>query len=130
VQSWTDVTLRCLIVDDNSRFGDAARRLLEGQGVAVVGVAASAAEAAQRVEELRPDVALVDIDLGGTSGFDVARQLADGARDPAPRVIFISTHDEREFVDLIEASPAVGFLSKTDLSAASIRQLLARIDGS
>jgi CheY-like chemotaxis protein len=57
--------LRCLIVDDSPRFLAAARGLLERQGIAVVGVASSGAEALRRVAELRPDVTLLDIDLGG-----------------------------------------------------------------
>ena len=62
------VALRCLIVDDNAGFLDAARELLEGQHVAVAGVASTGAEALQRAGELRPDVALVDIDLGDGVG--------------------------------------------------------------
>jgi DNA-binding NarL/FixJ family response regulator len=68
--------LRCLIVDDNPGFLAAARDLLECQGVSVVGVASTSAEARRRSRELRPDVTLVDIDLGGESGFDVVRALA------------------------------------------------------
>jgi DNA-binding NarL/FixJ family response regulator len=56
--------MRCLIVDDNSSFRAETRRLLELQGMDVVGGAASAAEAIQQIAELRPDVALIDIDLG------------------------------------------------------------------
>jgi CheY-like chemotaxis protein len=115
--------LRCLIVDDNPRFLDAARGLLWREGVAVVGTASTSAEAAQRVDELRPDVALVDIDLGGDSGFDVARQLHGNVRD-APRIILISTHAGQDYADLIAASPAVGFLAKTALSSRAIHQLL------
>ena len=44
-------------------------------------MASSGAEAPQRAEQLRPDVALVDIDLGGESGLEVARRLHD---QPAP----------------------------------------------
>jgi CheY-like chemotaxis protein len=124
------MSLRCLIVDDNPEFRDVARTLLEGQGLQVVGLAASNAEAVRRVAELRPDVALIDIDLGDESGFDVARRLADGGSENAAKVILISTHDEREFADLIEASPAIGFLAKTGLSSAAIRGLLAAADGS
>jgi CheY-like chemotaxis protein len=69
------MALRCLIVDDSPRFLEAARGLLEREGVSVVGVATSDAEALRRVAELRPDVTLVDIDLGGQSGFEVLRQL-------------------------------------------------------
>ena len=115
---------RCLIVDDNPRFLDAARGLLEREGVAVVGVASTGEEAAERVDQLRPDVVLLDIDLGGQSGFDVARQLHGDTHLARSRIILISTHAEQDYVDLIAASPAVGFLPKTALSASAIRRLL------
>jgi DNA-binding NarL/FixJ family response regulator len=124
----TAVALRCLIVDDSQSFCEAARDLLEGQGVAVVGCATSGAEALRSVQELRPEVALVDIDLGADSGFDLARRLADTLDGSKPQVILISTHDEREFVKLIASSPAVGFIAKTELSAAKIHQLLGGAD--
>jgi DNA-binding NarL/FixJ family response regulator len=122
------VALRCLIVDDRPAFSAAARELLEGEGVTVVGVAASSAEAVRSVRELRPEVALVDIDLGADSGFDVARRLTEDLDGSAPRVILISTHDEREFAKLVESSPAVGFLAKTELSAKRIYELIDRAD--
>ena len=118
------MALRCLIVDDNERFIVAARELLEREGISVVGVASTSAEAFERSGELRPDVTLVDIDLGAESGFDVVRRLADDAEGGAARVILISTHAERDFADLIEASPAIGFLSKSELSAQGIRAIL------
>ncbi len=117
--------LRCLIVDDSPRFLDAARGLLERQGITVVGVASNSAEALQRAEELRPDVTLLDIDLGGESGLELARRLHREAGLTPSRVILMSTHAEQDYADLIEASPAVGFLSKTALSAGAIRDLLA-----
>ena len=67
--------MRCLIVDDSAHFVAAARGLLEREGVAVVGVASTGADALRCFEELRPDVTLVDVHLGGESGFDVAEQL-------------------------------------------------------
>jgi CheY-like chemotaxis protein len=120
------MVLRCLLVDDSPRFLDAARGLLEGQGVAVVGVASTGAEALRRVEELRPDVTLVDIDLGGESGLELAGRLVGlpGGAAASP-VILISTHAEQDYADLIAASPAVGFLPKTALSARAIGDLLA-----
>jgi two-component system nitrate/nitrite response regulator NarL len=123
------VALRCLIVDDHLSFCEAARDLLEGQGVTVVGCATSSAEAIRSVRELQPEVALVDIDLGAESGLELTRRLVESADGDAPRVILISTHDEREFVKLIESSPAEGFLAKTELSAQRIYQLLDRADG-
>ena len=67
--------MRCLIVDDSACFVAAARGLLERQGFTVVGVASTGAEALRCFEELRPDVTLVDLELAGESGFDVAEQL-------------------------------------------------------
>jgi CheY-like chemotaxis protein len=122
------VPLRCLIVDDNARFGDAARALLERQGIAVVAIATSSDEAARQVRELAPDVALIDIGLGEESGFDLAEHLHADPDRPCPSIILISTRDEREFADLIEASPAVGFLAKSEMSADTIYDKLA--DGS
>lgn len=122
--------MQCLIVDDSRLFLDAARGLLERQGMTVVGVASTGAEALRQVERLRPDVVLVDIDLGGESGFEVARRLDREAGLATPPMILISTHDEQDFADLIAASPAVGFVPKSELSAAAIRSLLdGRGDG-
>jgi len=117
--------LRCVIVDDNAGFRAEMRALLEEEGILVVGDAASGTEAIRQIVESRPDVVLIDIDLGGESGLALTRSLGaaiDGAAPP--NVILISTHDESEYADLIEASPAIGFLGKTDLSAATIRQML------
>lgn len=115
--------MRCLIVDDNATFRAAACGLLERAGIAVVGVAESTSEALRRYGELRPDVTLVDVDLGAESGFEVARAL-HGAYSPAPPVILISTHSEQDFADLIADSPAVGFLPKFALSPDAIRELV------
>ena len=122
----TFTMLRCLIVDDNPGFLDAARTLLERQGVAVVGVASTSAAALQFAEQLRPDVALVDIDLGGESGFELARRLHREAGWDGSRVILVSSRGEQDYAELIAESPAVGFLPKTALSAHAIRELLAR----
>jgi two-component system, NarL family, nitrate/nitrite response regulator NarL len=112
---------RCLIVDDNAGFRDAARSLLEREAIEVVGVASNSAEARANVAELGPDVVLVDIDLGAESGFELARALA---RQTHTRLILISTHSETDFADLIAASPAIGFIAKSQLSARAVLELL------
>jgi CheY-like chemotaxis protein len=123
--TWDPEHMRCLIVDDSPHFLDAARGLLERQGITVVGVASNSAEALQRTQELQPDVTLLDIDLGGESGLELARRLHHQDDATAAPVILISTHAEQDYAELIAASPAVGFLSKTALSAAAIHGLLA-----
>jgi CheY-like chemotaxis protein len=119
------MALRCLIVDDNADFVAAARDLLEGQGVAVVGVASTSAEAVERVHEVLPDVALIDIDLGEETGLDVARRLAGTTGVEHVPLVLISTYAEADVEDLVAASPVVGFLSKSTLSAGAIEAMLS-----
>jgi DNA-binding NarL/FixJ family response regulator len=116
--------LGVLIVDDNRSFLEAARNLLEREGLSVLGVASTIAEALLRAEQLRPDVALVDISLAEESGFVLARRLSEHGGSAGPRVILISTHAEADFADLIAESPAAGFLPKSRLSADAIRGIL------
>ena len=118
------MALRCLIIDDNAGFVAVARDLLEREGFAVVGDAANGFEALRQARELRPDVTLLDIDLGGESGFDVVRELVEDAGGAPSNVILISTHAEADYAELIEASPADGFVAKTVLSSDSILAVL------
>ena len=119
--------LRCLLVDDNAAFLEAASLLLEREGVTVVGVAPSIAEALRQARALRPDVILVDIGLGEESGFDLARLLAQDGRGGGAEVILISTGAEADYRELIDESPAAGFLAKSELSAREIGLLLGDI---
>jgi DNA-binding NarL/FixJ family response regulator len=119
------MTLRCLIVDNNPGVLAATRRLLEHEGITVVGVASNSAEALQRAEELRPDVTLVAMDLGSESGLELAqRRHREATTAPSP-VILISTYAKENFADLIAATPAIGFLPKYAVTASAIRDLLA-----
>jgi CheY-like chemotaxis protein len=121
------VPIRCLIVDDSAQFAHVAGELLEEEGIDVLGVATGGEEAVRLACDLRPDLALVDIDLGEESGLAVASRLRAGEHGGlAGAVILISTHAEEEFAELIAASPAVGFLAKAELSADAIEALLRR----
>jgi CheY-like chemotaxis protein len=118
------MSLRSLIIDDNVSFLEASRTMLERQGLLVVGVATTPEEGLQRCEELAPELILVDIDLGEESGFELARRLKAGPAPANAQVVLISAHLEDDFADLIEDSPAVGFLPKSELSLAAIQGLL------
>jgi CheY-like chemotaxis protein len=119
------MTLRCLLVDDSSRFLEAASKLLERQGLAVAGVASTSAEALARVRELEPDVTIIDVQLNGESGFDLAWQLAAASDGPPVRTILTSTHSEADLAELVAVTPVLGFTTKTELSADGIRDFLA-----
>ena len=113
--------MRCVIVDDNAFFLEGASDLLGREGLDVVGVASNGRDAVRLVTELRPDVTLVDVDLGDEDGLELAGQLVGHSK-----VILISTHPESDMTHLLGASPAVGFIPKTRLSAQAILDTLER----
>ncbi|OBI03840.1 response regulator [Mycobacterium scrofulaceum] len=115
---------RCVIVDDNRDFLDAATRLLEHQGIDVVAVAMSSAEGLRCVADLLPDVALVDIDLGEESGFELVEKLRQATSGGKVPTILISTHSEEDFAELVSTSSALAFIPKSALSGAAIRDAL------
>jgi CheY-like chemotaxis protein len=123
VRDAVPMPLRCLIVDDSQTFLASARRLLESQGLVVVGLATSGAEAIQLARELRPDVALIDIELAGESGGDVARDLDEATEGQTP-VILISAHAGEDVTDLATKTTVAGFLPKAQLSKAAVIGLI------
>ena len=117
--------MRCLLVDDNAAFLESACALLDRQGVTVAGTASNTADALRQASLLRPDVAVVDIGLGDENGFDLAGYLTKAG---VP-VIMVSTGSAADYADLVDESPAAGFLPKIELSAAGIRGILDRASG-
>jgi DNA-binding NarL/FixJ family response regulator len=122
------VRLRCLIIDDSPQLLDAARALLELQGISVVGVATTTAQALQQVHDLTPDVALIDIELGTESGLDLAHRLRRETSLPPSQVILISAHAHHDMIDLITTAPAAAFLTKSHLTAHAIHEILGDTD--
>jgi DNA-binding NarL/FixJ family response regulator len=116
---------RCVIVDDNESFLEIAAATLSGDDLEVVGTATTSAEALRQVADERPDVVLVDVNLGEESGLELARILVERFPPLASGVVLISTRAERDFGGLIEASPAAGFVPKTQLSARAVREVVA-----
>ncbi|MGH1565170.1 response regulator [Mumia sp. DW29H23] len=117
--------IRVALVDDSPVYIAAATALLDGEGLTVVGSAADAAQAVDLCDRLTPDVVLVDIGLGDESGFDVVRRLA---RPGGPTLILISTRDVDEIDELLQDSPASGFVAKSAISADAIRGLMPSED--
>lgn len=115
--------MRTVIVDDSRHFRDAACEVLERDGLTIVGCASTSDRALRLAEELRPDVVLVDVDLGKESGFDLVERLGAAVN---VQTILISVYPESELTDLIAASSAVGFVAKSDLSARAVLEVLDR----
>jgi DNA-binding NarL/FixJ family response regulator len=110
-----------LIVDDHPSFRASARRLLEAEGYRVVGEAPDGTSALERVQELAPDLVLLDVALPDLDGFEVARRLtAEG--DLA--VVLTSSRDWSSIGTLVADSGARGFVPKDDLSGAALAALV------
>jgi CheY-like chemotaxis protein len=118
--------LRALLVDDNDHFIQTVHDHLERDGINVVGVATTSANALRQTRDFNPDLVLIDIMLGTEFGFDLAHTLRQAVPEP-PRIIMMSTYAATDFAEMIDASPAIGFLPKTSLSGSTVRALVAQI---
>jgi len=110
-----------LIVDDYAPFRDSARGLLEGDQFEVVGEAEDGESALRLVEELNPDVVLLDVHMEDLDGFEVARRLARLASPPT--VVLVSSRDD--YAPLVEGSAAHAFVRKDALSAETLASALS-----
>jgi DNA-binding NarL/FixJ family response regulator len=112
-----------LIVDDHEDFRRSAWALLQAEGFTVIGAARDGAEAIIRARELRPDIVLLDIQLPDLDGFAVAEHIALWPDPPA--VVLISSRDAATYRSRLVASPARGFIAKSDLSGEVLAKLVA-----
>ena len=96
--------------------------MLETDGYAVVGEAADGASAIDAVRELQPDVVLLDVRLPDVDGFEVADRLVENGA--APAIVLTSSRDRSDFAYEIDASPAHGFIPKSELSAKAITLMI------
>ena len=82
--------MRTLIVDDELPARERLRRMLAGvEGVEIIGEAEDGAQAVEMIEELEPDLVLLDIQMPGLNGFEVIEALED-----SPPVIFVTAYDQ------------------------------------
>jgi DNA-binding NarL/FixJ family response regulator len=104
--------IRVLIADDQALVRGGFRSILAGQDdIEVVGEAEDGNQAVELVEQLRPDVVLMDIRMPGLDGIEATRRLA--ARGVATRVLMLTTFDVDEYVYKAMKAGASGFLLKT-----------------
>ena len=113
---------RIVIVDDDPSFLATVRRLLEAEGFAVVGEALNGVDGVAAVADLEPDLVLVDVNLPDIDGFEVVARLAGGQRSPP--VVLTSIRSAADFGALIETSGAHAFISKAEISANALAEVL------
>ncbi|NML27890.1 response regulator [Zoogloea dura] len=111
-----------LLVEDHAVVRNGYRRLLDAEdGMRVVGEAASADEAYARLCAGGVDLAVVDLNLRGSSGIDAIRRMI--AREPGLRVLVISMHDNPSFVTQAMRVGALGYLTKNSEPAEMIEAI-------
>ena len=111
-----------LLIDDHADFRASARAILEAEGFDVVGEAADGEQAVAAVERLRPAVVLLDIQLPGIDGIEVAERLA--RVDNPPKVVLISGRGPRVYGSRLAAAPARGFIAKAQLTGPALAALV------
>jgi DNA-binding NarL/FixJ family response regulator len=116
------VTRTLFIVDDHEAFREFARTLFGGDGFEVAGEAPDGESALEAVREQRPDVVLLDVQLPGIDGFEVAKRLA-AVPDP-PAVVMTSTRSASDYGARLQSAPVRGFVSKQELSSDAVNALL------
>jgi len=122
------MTIRVMIVDDEPLAIQRLKQCLSGMvGVELVGEAADGDTAARRIEELQPDLVLLDIQMPGLSGVAVARAIA--ANGSGPEVVFVTAF--AEFAHIAFELEATDYLLKPvrlDRVAEAIRRARRRLD--
>lgn len=105
------VTITVLIADDQLLLRAGFRKLLDGEpGISVVADVGNGQQAIQQVEQLRPDVVLMDIRMPILDGIEATRQIT--ARFPGTAVLVLTTYDLDEYVYAALDAGASGFLLK------------------
>jgi len=107
-----------LIVDDHAPFRRFARRVLDAGGFRVVGEAADGAGTLTAVDDLHPEIVLLDVVLPDLDGITVAHRLA--RLSSRPLVVLTSSREASELGERLEGAPVCGFIRKDDLSPAAL----------
>jgi DNA-binding NarL/FixJ family response regulator len=110
------MSLTILLADDNATFAAAIRQFLQMvPGAEVVGQAQTGREALVLAQQLRPDLAVLDIGMPDMSGLEVARQMQNWPL--APHIIFMSIHDGAAYRATARELGAIAYVGKTDFVA-------------
>jgi CheY-like chemotaxis protein len=117
------VLLGVMIVDDQEPFRKRARSVLEIEGdFKVLAEAGDGAEALELMEEVKPDLVLMDIQMPQMNGFEATRRIQE--KYPGTKIAIISMDNDHEYERMAEEVGASGFIAKKDLTAARVRNAL------
>ena len=115
--------LRILLVDDHEQFRRIARNTLESEGdFQVIAEGEDGTDAVRLMDELSPDLIVMDVQMPTMNGFEAARIILE--RHPHASVALTSMNGDAQYPRMAAEIGALGFIAKRDLTAEALRQLL------
>jgi DNA-binding NarL/FixJ family response regulator len=119
------MTIRVLLADDHAMMRDGLKALLgASQGITVVAEVSNGRDAVGHIQELKPDVAILDISMPDLNGIEATRMLRD--KCPETRVLILSMHSNSELLFRALEAGAAGYILKEAAGAeleAAIREV-------
>jgi len=105
--------IRVILIDDHPVVRSGIRMLLEqAPEIRVIGEADRGDRGMELIEQMRPDVVLLDMEMPGMSGVEVMRSLQ--ARQMPVRVLALSAYDDAEYIRSLLAAGSYGYLTKDE----------------
>lgn len=123
---WHDAAVKrtVVIIDDHAGFRSQVAQMLEAAGYEVLASCVDGCSGLVAMSALRPDVVLLDVQLPDTDGFQLLAEL--DLRDDGPAVVLISSREAADYGARVGRSGAVGFITKAELSARSLAEVVGR----
>jgi DNA-binding NarL/FixJ family response regulator len=118
---------RIFLVDDHAMFRDGLRQLIDREpDLTVCGDAAEAESAIREIRKLKPDLVVVDITLGGTSGIDFIKAIKNETEDYP--VLVVSMHEESLYAERALRAGAMGYVMKQE-PAKTVKTAIRKVLG-
>jgi DNA-binding NarL/FixJ family response regulator len=115
--------IRVVLADDHSGVRSGIRHLLEREPeISIVGETTDGIEALELAENLAPDILLLDVEMPGMTGIEVAKQLK--AQDSSVRILALSSYDQREYIQAMLKNGASGYLVKDEAPDLLVKAVL------
>jgi DNA-binding NarL/FixJ family response regulator len=120
--------VQVLVVDDSTHWRNFVLSYFETKtGYEIIGVAVNGAEAVHKMDQLRPDVILMDINLPEVDGIEAARQICNIY--PGSKIVFVSMIDDSEIVQAAFKAGGSGYILKHDFAQDLFPGIRAVLDG-
>jgi DNA-binding NarL/FixJ family response regulator len=121
----SDMAVRILLVDDHPIVRQGLRTLLQGRGDwEVVGEASDGVEALEKIDDLRPDVVVLDVTMPRMNGLEACRVIQQKHKNAGPEVLFVTQHDSPQMMREALDAGARGYVVKSNAA----RDLLEAVE--